>query len=225
MGDNGGLALEIRIGYKFRVHHPLLSGLGNSQMSLLDGLTCEGLTLMKVNGEKRTFIGHAQPKLIITTDTSLPVEEGDTIERLLPNGMSAGWIVEEANLYRALGSIADHYQLKIRKASQLRAAPSGVTNIYNVQGPNARVNVQSTDQSRNVANVTEPELFERLRTSLRGSPEAEQEIGQLVEAVNLLEASVGTTSFALTFQQFMALSANVVTVITPFLPALSQFLA
>jgi hypothetical protein len=104
-------------------------------------------------------------------------------------------------------------------------APSSVTNIYNVHGPNARFNSQSVDQSHNVVRVEEGELFQKLKEAIQAASASSTEREQLLQAVDEMNAHAGKSSFGAKFQRFMALASNCMTVVTPFLPALANLAA
>lgn len=100
----------------------------------------------------------------------------------------------------------------------------GSTTIYNVQGDNARWNVNSADHSVNIVTKSSDEFF----TTLGGRIESEiadgDERKRILETLTALQDSHGKPSFAQRYTDFMAAAANHITVIVPFIPALTEML-
>jgi hypothetical protein len=102
-------------------------------------------------------------------------------------------------------------------------APSHITNIYNVSGANSRVNVASNDASINVSSITEQQVFAGIRKAINSEiPEIER--SNILEKLDAMEASLNSTSFLSRYQNFMNAVASHMTVILPFIPALTQML-
>src|SRR5207244_2682771 len=112
---------------------------------------------------------HVQSGMIMTQDPKIPIEDGDQFERRTPSGVVEVFLILDAGFHQAFSGIAAHYQSKVRKttASQLSVHPPQV--VYNLSGPNARVNIQSTDSSTNVVNVESADLFDKLRNTIQES--------------------------------------------------------
>ena len=96
--------------------------------------------------------------------------------------------------------------------------------VYNLIGPNARVNIQSFDGSSNIAHGEPTELFDKLRQFIPQSIADPSVAFELAKKVDELQQTKGTSQFVATYQDFIALAANHVTILAPFLPALSQML-
>lgn len=75
----------------------------------------ETVILCKKDGTTHNFKAMVQPTQIFTDDSRLPVEEGDVIERKLPNGTSERYVVIERGYMKGVHNIPDHYQMKVRK--------------------------------------------------------------------------------------------------------------
>lgn len=185
--------------------------------------------LYKRDGSEIPFKGLLAGGKIFTFDAGLPVEDNEIVERALPNGKSERYIVLDTGFHSKVGRISDHFQMVVQKENAV-AAPShlptaGVTNIYNVQGPNARVNLHSVDSSYNLANIGETELFEKMRSAIESGVLDGAQKGQLLAAVKELEESAGSPAFAERFQKLLAGAADCMTILVPFLPALGQLAA
>ena len=103
------------------------------------------------------------------------------------------------------------------------ATPPSQTVVYNLIGENPRVNIASHDHSSNVAvNITSEGLFEQIRQTISEQVQEEAERQALLERVAELERDKGKPSFAEKYTQFVALAANHMQLLAPFLPALAQ---
>ncbi|HWY53055.1 MAG TPA: hypothetical protein VNZ03_01240 [Terriglobales bacterium] len=100
----------------------------------------------------------------------------------------------------------------------------GTVNIYNLHGAHSRVNIQSEDKSVNVSSITEQQVFSGIRRAVsQGIPEVnEREI--ILEKLDSLEKSVHSRDFLSKYQEFINTVASHMTIIAPFLPALTQML-
>jgi hypothetical protein len=81
-----------------------------------NALMTDHITLVKQDG-RRFDIAHAavEPGLIIIDDPSVPVEEGDTIERALPAGSTEYFIVTDRGYRSAVGPFPAGYDIKVRR--------------------------------------------------------------------------------------------------------------
>jgi hypothetical protein len=195
----------------------------------LEAMTNNPFTLVKNDGRKFEFKGLLSQKTLTTFNHTLLVEDGDIVERGLPNGTLERFRVMDTGFHHGLqGAIGPHYQMKVEKLGtpipSLRASAGNVTNVYNVHGPNARVNLQSVDSSSNIANIGETELFDKIRSAIEAGVMCPQR-DQMLAAVTELQTSAGTESFPDKFQKLLSVSANAMTTLGPFLPALGQLAA
>lgn len=97
------------------------------------------------------------------------------------------------------------------------------TQVFNVQGPNARVNVNSKDKSFNAAHVDKIELFSKLRVAA-DAIEPPDERQRVQNEVDLLAESHSSGNFLAGYQRFIGAVADHITVFGAFLPALSKLL-
>jgi hypothetical protein len=193
----------------------------------LGNFQTEPLTLRKKNGETHAFDGFVATgkSKIMTEENKLPVEEGDTIERKLPNGMVETYTVMDRGYVADFnGVVPPHYQMKVRKGTNLeQSTPSAITNVYNLTGPNARVNIQSADSSINISSVSNEELFPRIgRVIGENAQNDARRIEMLAKLGELQVANKATIGEK--YRQFIASAADHMTLLTPFLPALTALL-
>ena len=112
---------------------------------------------------------------------------------------------------------------EIAAAEEKPATGRQVTNIYNLQGPNARINIRSHDSSYNISSLTHEELFNQLRQTIE-SAVVEPDRSALIKEVDALETAKNSSGFAKQYQSFIASAANHITLVAPFIPALTEML-
>lgn len=190
-----------------------------------DSLMRDKVTLVKKDGKRFENIrASVQSDKIFTNDPAIPIEDGDVFERTLPNGIVEPYTILDAGFKQGTGGIEPHYQSVVRKQTKIDppAQPSQI--VYNLIGPNARVNIQSVDSSTNLVGVEPTELFGLIREAIGKSVQDGEMLKKLQEKVTELEKAQGTTGFKARYQEFIALAANHMTLLVPFIPALSQML-
>jgi hypothetical protein len=195
------------------------------------------ITLVKPDGTIHEEIpADVHSDLIIVLDVSVPVEDGDRIRHVLPNGLIDSYVVMDRGFMAARGSFKDHYQIKVRKenrppdsnqlANSNRPPDSDrpLSVVYNLHGANSRINIQSSDSSFNVVNASTDKVFDELRSALQSLANT-AERDRLLNALEVLEANQGKPTFTEAYQQFISGAASHMTLISPFIPALTQMLA
>jgi hypothetical protein len=85
--------------------------------------------------------------IVLIPDARVPVAPGDAILRELPSGLVERLIVTEPGFHQTVHGIAAHYQARYRREGQ--GAPGTAGYNIHVSGENARVNINSTDNSTN----------------------------------------------------------------------------
>lgn len=100
-----------------------------------------------------------------------------------------------------------------------------VTSTYYIQsGTGGRLNVNSADNSVNVVSISEGDVFPRLRQEIEANvidPVKRQEI---VAKLDELEQSKGTPGYASKFRDFIAVTADIMTIIGPFIQPLTTLI-
>jgi hypothetical protein len=190
-----------------------------------DSLMRHKVTLIKKSGNRVENIrASVQRDKIFTNDPAIPIEDGDVFERTLPNGIVERYDILDAGFMQGTEGTPPHYQSVVRKQTKIDplAQPSQI--IYNLTGPNARVNIQSIDSSANVVEVEPAELFGRIRAAIDQGVQDGELLKKLQEKVTELEKTQGTPSFAARYKEFIALAANHITLLAPFIPALLQMM-
>ncbi|MEK3733794.1 hypothetical protein MKX64_15445 [Paenibacillus sp. FSL M8-0334] len=186
------------------------------------------VTLIKQNGEIFENIKAMVDKnKIHIDDSSLPIEEGDRIVRTLKNNLKESYIVEDRGYFEAFHGIKAHYQVDVRRESSVPrnfTQPDGRGYVVHVNGSNARVNINSQDYSTNTVTELKDPLFEEMRQAISTQIEDINEKQKLLNCVEELESSKGTTTFMDKYKSFMTMAADHMTVLTPFIGPLSSLL-
>jgi hypothetical protein len=103
-----------------------------------------------------------------------------------------------------------------------RKETNTTTNItYQLVGHGSRVNVNSTDNSTNVVEVSEEQVFSKIREDITLRIPQGDERDAILERLSALEKAQRSSGFAQRYAELMAVAANHVTVLAPFLPALA----
>jgi hypothetical protein len=126
--------------------------------------------------------------LIVIKSNKYIIDVGDLLTRKLSNGAEETYQVVDPKYYETTpGSSGPHYQLKVKKLGVPEARAAFQHIVYNVTGNNARVNVDSVDNSTNIANVhAAGEQIGVLRKEIESldlSPETKTEALEVLDAV------------------------------------------
>jgi hypothetical protein len=191
------------------------------------------VTLLKKNGRAiESLPASVQRGKIFVFKGAIDIEEGDSIERVMPGGRKERYVVEDPGFHNAFHGIPAHYQCVVRKDTGSQRPPSppqepaAVTTIYyNISGPQARVNVNSEDSSVNVVNTAPAELFAQMRQAVSAAADLNSELRTLLcERIDAMGQVNETRSFAKRYADFIAVAADHMQLFEPFLPALAQLL-
>jgi hypothetical protein len=106
--------------------------------------------------------------------------------------------------------------------SIMKSANSNAT-AFNVTGPNARVNVGSTDNSTNVVITDNSELFQQLRDLLPQIPDSTKRAA-MESVVDDMEQFAGRSSFTQHYIRFISLAADHIGLFSALLPAITALL-
>lgn len=195
------------------------------QAMILTGVPIERISLIK-EGDVRIDDISAQigTELIVIDDYSLPIEEGDTLVRALPNNLTETYIVLDRGFQRETNSLSPHYEVKVRKANTSGLDRSQSTTIYHFAGANSRVNIHSEDNSVNVVNDSESIVFDEMRSAIRELDEDGDAQDQILQHIDALQHAQDSPSFLQRYTELIAIAADHMTVLAPFLPALYKMI-
>ena len=110
---------------------------------------------------------------------------------------------------------------RIENGGELMSKERGNIHISNVNG---RVNIDSIDSSINESTINIGTTFNQIRDAINSSDIEKLEQESLIEKLSDLEASVNTISYTTKYNEFIQLAANHMTIIAPFIPALTALL-
>jgi len=113
---------------------------------------------------------------------------------------------------------------KINLAGQPTRPTLKGSNTFNLHGQHSRVNIHSQDNSVNISHQTTENVFADMRQVIQTHIEIEQERTLILNKLDELEAAKGTDSFLQKYQGFITSAANHMSVLSPFIPALTQML-
>ena len=99
--------------------------------------------------------------------------------------------------------------------------PMNIT--YNVSGNNARVNIDSTDNSVNIVETNDLKIFQDLK-DIASKIENESERINVIESIEAMEAEAGKEKFADKYKNFISTAANHMTLFAPFIPPLTELI-
>jgi hypothetical protein len=99
-----------------------------------------------------------------------------------------------------------------------------VTQHIHMHGPNARVNTNSTDNSVNVATVSNDQVFVKIRDAA-GAIKNKSERAEILAKLGQLQEVRGSAGFLNAYQQFISSVADYMTIFGPFIPALTAMLS
>lgn len=192
---------------------------------MFDRMMQDRIVVIKADGTRsREFKAVVARDKIVFDDTDFPLDDGDFIERRLPHDRVELYEVLESGYQPGMGSIPDHYQATVRKTTSRVPPRGGPTTNVTLSGPNARINVNSIDASTNVVNGDiDPREFDELINKLKEAvPAGERE--RLVDQVQAMRQVLGSAEYNRAFQDFIQLAANWMTIVAPFIPALTRAL-
>ena len=196
---------------------------GEFRMSPFKSMPHSDFEVVSPQGEVRAKgRGIFSAEQVTVFDEKLLVFSNDEIRRTIPSGAEEVFTVVDPRFYGKMAGIPAHFQIKVRRKGTFPRHEGGYYNI-SVSGENARVNLGSTDNSSNV--VTNSGVFADLIGAIEGSIQDGSEKTALIEGVRAMESAKGTPDFAAAYSTFVGVAANHITVLAPFLPALSGYLA
>ena len=166
--------------------------------------------------------GRVHPKSITIPDTSLVIQVGDEIRRLIPSGVEEVFEVLDPQFHQQFHMIPARYEVQVRRKGSFPRGQGGYYSV-NISGPNARVNIGSQDHSTNIA--TRGDIFGNIVSTLKGAVKNPDELRQIISAVDDMKQRQGSADFATAYRNFISIAADHLGILAPFLPALTQLLS
>lgn len=156
--------------------------------------------LLKLNGDVYSDIrSNVQPNLILIDDESIPIEEGDTLVRILPNNLRENYIVKDRGFFAGAGRIQAHYQVKVEKENihKEKTESSSVNNFYgNITNSQIQQNVRNSNQTMNInesydkKNELKAWLDDTLKQNLSSIPLESAKLDTVENALKNIEAEL-----------------------------------
>lgn len=154
-------------------------------------LNRDKVNLIKQDGSRAEGISAtvSGSNLIVIKGGNQIIDVGDLLTRQLSNGVEETYQVIDPKYYeRTPGASGPHYQLKVRKLGVPEASAAVQHIVYNVSGNNARVNVGSVDNSKNITHVNagigeQLEVLRREIANLSLSPTEQAEAIEVLDSV------------------------------------------
>jgi hypothetical protein len=170
---------------------------------------------------RSTVFGYYSGDTFTIDDLSVDVRPGDEIRRLLPNGNEETFNVDDPRYHEGT-HFGSFYKVKVSRKGAFPRHSGGNYNI-SVTGPNSRVNIGSTDNSTNSA--TSGDLFADMRRAVEGGVSDVAIRAELISKIDEVEKAKGTVRFLQAYQTLIGTAADHLTLLTPFIPALTQLLS
>ncbi len=147
---------------------------------MLDNMLEDRVSLVKSDG---TFIKDNVPALVMKGkiqihDYTLPIEVGDHLLRKLPNTLVEDYIVNDPVLNVGLGK--KFYTVHVHRSGVAAGQQSSVIHhiVNNFNGPNSRVNINSSDNSTNIIGSVDIErlvkFLDQVKPAISGLPDAQR---------------------------------------------------
>ena len=184
------------------------------------------VAVVSQNGSRHENIrASVQRKQILIDDATIPIAIGDRIERRLPSGQLEVFVIKDVHLWRGIGPIQSHYEIKCEREGTLRPHPkTEMLNLHISNSPQARINLHSSDKSINVSEQQPDALFKEIRECLEQSLANSPDLENVLSRVGDMEQGLEKGNFTTAYKRFIAATADHITILAPFLPRLAQLL-
>lgn len=188
---------------------------------MLKGFPTDKVKLIKSSGEEIFNIDALVDKdKIFIDDGKLLIEEGDIIQRKLPNGLVEDFEVLNRGFYKGMGSIPDHYQTEVRKKFK-NISKESINITYNINNESGKVNIRAVDNSINIQlSKDEESLFDTLEQIALNIENNEN----IKANIYNMKINLGKPVFVAKYNEFIQSVANHMTIFAPCIPALTKFL-
>jgi hypothetical protein len=141
------------------------------------------------------------------------------LEANAPSGITIESIQSFENILIGFNAEIDLFAAKFAMNEKMKTSAPNI--VYYISGDNARVNIDSTDMSINVANSEK--IFSELKKTIEEGVEDLEVRARLLTKTDEMEKSVGDkTSYTLKYAEWVALAANHMSIVAPWIPALTQ---
>jgi hypothetical protein len=150
----------------------------------------DNIKVIKEDGQEVDGLkASVQGDVIFLMQSDVLIEPNDLIQRIMSNGGTETFKVIDPNFHEKVHSIPAHYQMKVQKLGIPEAQKAIHSITYNINGPNARVNNSSTDNSSNVVNFNQDvsDHLEMLRYEIDKLVNTSEEKKDALEVVDAIQ--------------------------------------
>ena len=184
------------------------------------------VTIVNSDGRIENVKASVQRKKIYLDDVSIPIEEGDLIERQLRNGRTEVMHVTDVHLWTGMGGIPDYYEIEYeRRSARSKLARPGDVTVTVLDSLQPHININSTDQSVNVVHGQPHPVFDEIRALLQEHLHDASNLDHILTSVDEMERSRNTPhEFTQAYKEFMSLAADHIAFLAPILPSLVSLL-
>jgi len=191
---------------------------------MLEDLHADNVIIQKADGHHCGPVAASVLKgTIYFPNANVPIEMGDILIRKMPHGADERYVVIDPGFTPSgIIGMPDTFQTEVRREGVLNPPQSSATINYNINGNNARFNLNSTDNSMNVVIESSEGLFEDLRAQLKLNITDKKRLHELETIVNEMQ-SLQHNSQAMSEKlgHFISKSADLMGIIAPFIPVLT----
>ena len=183
------------------------------------------VTVINSDGRVENVKASVQREIYID-DVSIPIEEGDLIERQLKNGRTEVMQVTDVHLWTGAYGISDYYEIKYERGSaRSKKARSGDVNVTVTDSLQPHINIDSVDQSVNVIHGQPHPVFDEIRALLQEHLQDASDLDRILTSVDEMERSrEAPHEFTQAYKEFMSLAADHMALLAPILPSLVSLL-
>lgn len=186
-------------------------------MSFLSHFNLSDFDLIGAEGQiKGSYKGNFSDTSVNTEDISIDAVSGDEIRRKIPNGREEVFDVISSSYHDRFHAIDAHFVIKTRRKGLMDAGTGG--NYVRVHGNNARVFIGSTDNSTNIHSDAAA-LYQQIRSALSEIDGEKRNNAEL--ALRQMESATSPKDRLKGYQSLISSLADHVTILAPFLPALT----
>lgn len=183
---------------------------------MFEDFSMKEVTLIKHNETKMVkFNAVVQPGLIITPDVAIRCEINDVIIEILPSGIQNRYLIKNVDYYESMGSIPANYQIKVINEKNTLDNKAHVMNIVNSSGVVVNQNSQLNDVSIALNNEGSTDVFLALIKVISETSISNKE--EVINCVKEMKDSKGTPEFKDKFFKFISLTAEITTIVSPYL--------
>lgn len=122
--------------------------------------------------------------------------------------------------FQVQANLESHLKLVGSNPALTQASNSNIT----IQGDNARINIHSTDHSSNISSSGSASIFNEMRGALTGGIASPEELSRIVGHLDGIEKAASRSEGLSSYQSFISSLADHITIVSPFLPALTAFI-